>query len=267
MRAAWLVSLVVATHLLAGCGGPPEDAELPDVEAPTADEVPERLTTRPPGAVIPKINSVSPETVQVSGGHPQLSTLTVDYEISGAQWVKKAYLDIYAPTLGRVQREEITPQEHDTITLLMQTSRMDVGPTLKLRASCPGAMSDWFTFGTDRVDADPASSLPQITSIGPQSIENRPVIVGNEAVIMEGAGQMLTIFGANLTRDCALEATVDQRSVTLHNVLPRGKGFQALINYRDLDDRHVSPRYLEVKLRLEGPHVGKEAIQRVYFTE
>lgn len=218
-----------------------------------------------PNSVRPAILSVTPATIDVSGGRASTTPFTVAYEIRHVEGVEKAEIRLHAPGLGDVFTTPVDVVEKGLATFEFDSGTHDFGPTIRVRATCPEGTTEWYTLGRDPSLPAPFSPTAlRILSAGPGSIP-RP---SSEfaASNWDQLATRVTIRGAGLTAACTPEADVDGSPVEILSVGWRGTYFEGTIANRHIG-RPMSPRYLELKLSLDGPGVGVVAIHRVPFTE
>ena len=101
--------------------------------------------------------------------------------------------------------------------------------------------------GTRLPDEQRSLPGPRITNVAPDGISLSRTLMRNEGEVPAGAGVLVTIYGNQLSSDCSLDATVNGRPIELNNLLPQPKGFRGLLLYRDISNREVSARHLEVR--------------------
>ena len=258
MRAACVLT-VAACAAACGCGSKPSST-------PSSAPRPAAAAVAPTKA-IPTIKSVTPDTVLVRGGHAAGGTYSVEYEIANAAVVSEAELTVHAPGVGNVQKLAVSPQDRGTLTFDLDTST-DLGPTIALRAQCPGGETEPYLLGTERpAYGTPTESGLRITSVASDRINLDGAYMRAGGEISEGAGVPVTIFGSELTADCKPLATVDGREVELKNVWSKKGQIKALLLYRDFGTRYVSSRYLEVQLIVRGQGFATVNIAHVKFVE
>jgi hypothetical protein len=105
----WAAVGVMALALAAGCPRKGEEPIKPSAQASAKEEqaAPATVTGNPrpspPGRSVPRIVSISPETVTLNNGRLPGGVLTVYYEIQNPEGVEKATAVLYSP--GFLARE------------------------------------------------------------------------------------------------------------------------------------------------------------------
>jgi hypothetical protein len=243
--------------LTGGCERPPETP--PRAATPAA--TPATPPAPRPVEVMPRIVSVTPDTINVIDGRALRRSFQIVYEIDGPERVEKARVVIYARGIGEMQRVEVPVVPRGTVNLEVTGDNVDLGPTVRFRAVCPGGVTDWYTLGHERLPVEQQMSTPlQIIGVGPSWIEQSIQDIGGSAV-------RISVGGKGLTGECKLEAQVNRRTVELRNAFFRDKHWEALLLRSDLGERAVAARYLEVKFIVNGPHIGLEVIKHIRFQE
>jgi len=192
----------------------------------------------------PLIVSISPETVPVHNGSAPMGRYSLTYEINNPEKASKAYISVSVPGVGEVQRFDVDVQAKATIEFLLDASKVDLGPTVRFRAHCPGNDTNWFVMGSDPVEHQAAMATPQIEDVGPNYVQR-----GQGT----GGGVPVTIAGTKLSRECTPEAQVDDQSVELQNVAASIDRIDAVLPYDALQGRPVVMRHLQVNLVVYGP--------------
>ena len=72
---------------------------------------------------------------------------SLTYEINNSEKASKAYISVYVPGVGEVQRFDVDVLPKATIEFLLDASKVDLGPTVRFRAHCPGNDTNWFVMG------------------------------------------------------------------------------------------------------------------------
>jgi hypothetical protein len=264
MHSRLLTGLAVAALAGAGCGRDNAAATPAAAAPPPVRGEPNAI----PGEVRPRIISISPDTMSVYDGAGTPGSYSLDYVINEIEKVESGMLQINAPGVGVLAKIPFTPFAEGSVTFDIDPSHMDFGPTVAFRARCPEGETDWYTLGTRLPDEERSLPGPRITSVAPDRISLTRALMRNEGEIPSGAGVSVTIFGNQLTSDCSLDATVNGRSIELNNLLPQRNGFRGLLLYRDISNREVSARHLEVHLVVEGPGIGRRGpIGYIRFVE
>ena len=192
----------------------------------------------------PLIVSISPETVPLHNGNAPMGRYSLTYEINNPEKASKAYISVEVPGVGEVQRFDVDVQAKATIEFLLDASKVDLGPTVRFRAHCPGNDTNWFVMGSDPMARQPAVEAPQIEDIGPNYVTRGPA---------NGGGVPITIAGTKFSRECTPEAQVDNQNVELQNVVASNDGINAVLPYEALQGRPVVMRHLQVNLVVYGP--------------
>jgi hypothetical protein len=195
--------------------------------------------------ISPLIVSMSPDTIPFRDGHAPMGHYSLIYEINNSEKATKAYISVYVPGVGEVQRFDVDVQPRATIEFLLDASNLDLGPTVRFRAHCPYGDTDWFIMGSYPVPYPQFWSTSQIGSVAPAYVETR----GRGPI----GGVPITIEGAKFTRECTAEAQVDGSNVELQNVVATDKRIKGLLPYNALQGRPVVMRHLEVHLVVYGP--------------
>jgi hypothetical protein len=259
------VAFVVLAAVSIACGG--DDAKTATsgaaVPAPARVRTPPRAPTR----ATPRVVSITPSTVDIRDGRLAGGSYSVEYEIANPELVERAEIVIYAPGVGQVQRVSVSPRERDIVTFDLDTTG-DFGPTIALRAQCPGTESDWYILGTKR--APYGTEVPaglHITGVSPDYINLDRALVAGNGDLAAGAGVPVTMSGSLITPECTPSATVNGSEVELKNVYAQRGQIRSLLLYRDFYNRYVSSRYLEVKLSLHGAGFAVANIGYIEFVE
>lgn len=241
----------------------------PDAADPAAAPPPVASLTPAPTEVIPKILSVEPATIFVRDGHATPGIYNVLYEITNVDRVVDAEVRVHAPGLGRVQQMPIAqPAARANISIVVDPTKKDFGPTLAFRARCPGGNTDWRTLGSEPLSAAEFSEpVLRIASVSPDRISLDRALIAGDGDIPAGAGVEVSVRGPLLTAQCTLEASVNGGPIELHNVFPADKHLRGLVLYRDIGNRYVSTRYLELQLVVRGKGFAREAIKRIHFVD
>ena len=265
-----LIALALAALTSAACGtGTDTDTSAASSAASAAEPPPRGVPNAIPGEVNPRIISISPDTMSVSDGAGTPGSYSLEYTINEIEKVENGWLRVTAPGVGILENKiPFTPSAEGTVTFDIDPSKVDFGPTVAFRARCPEGETEWYTLGTRLPDNQRSLPGPRITSVSPDRISLTRTLTRNEGEIQAGAGVSVMIRGNQLTADCGLDATVNGRSIELNNLLPERNGFRGLLMYRDLANREVSARYLEVHLVVQGPKVGPRGpIGYIWFVE
>jgi len=264
MRSRLLIGLMMAALAGAECGRDNAvDTPVAATEPPVRGE-PNAI----PGEVRPRILSISPDTMSVRDGAGTPGSYSLEYVINEIEKVESGVLQVTAPGIGVLAKIPFTPSAEGYVTFDVDPSRMDFGPTVAFRARCPEGETEWFTLGTRLPDEQRSLPGPRITNVAPDRISLSRTLMRNEGEVPAGAGVLVTIYGNQLSSDCSLDATVNGRPIELNNLLPQPKGFRGLLLYRDISNREVSARHLEVHLAVSGPGLGPRGpIGYIYFDE
>jgi hypothetical protein len=256
MRSRLLSGLMMAALAGAACG---TDNAVTTPAAAAAETAPPTRgePNAIPGEVRPRILSISPDTMSVHDGAGTPGSYSLEYVINEIEKVESGMLQVTAPGIGVLAKIPFTPSAQGSVTFDVDPSRVDFGPTVAFRARCPEGETEWYTLGTRLPDEERSLPGPRITNVAPGRISLTRTLMRNEGDIPAGAGVSVTIFGNQLSSDCSLDATVNGRSMELNNLLPQRNGFRGLLMYRDISNREVSARYLEVHLVVEGPGIGR----------
>ncbi len=209
-------------------------------------------------AISPLIVSMTPETVTVSSGRAVSARYSLVYEIDHAEKAAKAWISIYVPGIGEVDKFDVEVQPRGEISFFLDTND-DLGPTVRFRAHCPYGDTDWFTMGNPPLEFNERMTTRQIGNVTPQYVKAGPET--------PGSGVPVTIWGSQLTSECTPEAEVDGDSVQLANVRASEKQIAALLSYSDLHGRPVVARNFEVKLIVEGQESRVADIYHLRFAE
>jgi hypothetical protein len=265
MYSRLLLGLTMAALAGVACGTTDtKPAALPTEEVPPPRGEPNAI----PGEVRPRIISISPDTMSVHDGVGTPGSYSLEYVINEIEKVESGMLQITAPGIGVLAKIPFTPSAEGSITFDIDPSRVDLGPTVAFRARCPEGETEWYTLGARLSDEERSLSGPRITGVSPDRISLTPTLMRNEGEIPAGAGVPVTIRGNQLTSDCSLDATVNGGSIELNNLLPDRNGFRGLLLYRDISNREVSARHLEVHLVVDGPGFGSRGpIGYIRFVE
>jgi hypothetical protein len=189
--------------------------------------------------ISPLIVSMSPDTIPFHNGNVPMTHYSLTYEIEHSEKATKAYISVYAPGVGEVQRFDVDVQPRATIEFLLDASNFDMGPTVRFRAHCPYGDTDWFVMGGDPMPYPQINSTSQIGNVDPAYVQRGHPNVG---------GVPVTIAGSKFTRECTPEAQVDGSNVEMQNVVAIDKRISGLLPYEALQGRPVVVRHLEVKL-------------------
>ena len=264
MRSRLLIGLMMAAIAGAACGS---DNAI-DTAAAAAEPQPRGEPNAIPGEVRPRIVSISPDTMSVNDGAGTPGSYSLDYVINEVEKVESGMLQVTAPGIGVLAKIPFTPSAEGSVSFDVDPSRLDFGPTVAFRARCPEGDTEWYTLGTRLPDEQRSLPGPRITSVAPDRISLSRTLMRNEGEVPAGSGVQVTIYGNQLSSDCSLDATVNGRSIELNNLLPQPKGFRGLLMYRDISNRQVSARHLEVHLAVSGPGIGPRGpIGYIWFVE
>jgi len=262
-----LIGLAFAVLAGAACGSTDKPAAASTASAP--EPPPRGVPNAIPGEVNPRILSISPDTMSVHDGAGTPGSYSLEYTINEIEKVESGWLRVTAPGVGILENKiPFTPSAEGTITFDIDPSRVDLGPTVAFRARCPEGETEWYTLGTRLPDDQRSLPGPRITTVSPDRVSLTRTLIRNDGDIPAGAGVPVTIYGNQLSGDCSLDATVNGRSIELNNLLPQRNGFRGLLMYRDIANREVSARYLEVHLVVDGPNFGPRGpIGYIWFVE
>jgi hypothetical protein len=207
-RVLWIL-LIAASLFLGGCRKSAEKTAPTSSTAPAVPDSKERHHRLFTGGVSPLIVSLSPETIPFHDGHAPLGRYSLTYEIDGAEKAKKAYISLDARGVGVLQQFDVDLQPRGKIEFFLDASNIDLGPTVRFRAHCPGNDTDWFLMGSDPLPYPEVATSSQIGSVLPAYVETsqRPL----------GGNFPVTIKGAKITKDCTAEAQIDGNTVELKN--------------------------------------------------
>jgi len=205
------------------------------------------------------IVSLSPETIPFHDGHAPLGRYSLTYEIDGAEIAKKAYISIDARGVGVLQQFDVDLQPRGKIEFFLDASNIDLGPTVRFRAHCPGNDTDWFLMGSDPLPYPEMTTSSQIGSVLPAYVETsqRPL----------GGNFPVTIKGAKITKDCTAEAQIDGNTVELKNAVASYQQISGQLAYSDLQGRPISTRHMDVNLVVNGPGTPAEDTYILNFVE
>lgn len=207
----------------------------------------------PPGPQPAWIHRVQPDYVRVTGDHAERQVFAVTYSLDHPETIKTATLELEGRETGVLARMDVPVQASGTVRFDVDPVKHSFGPVVRFHATCPEGPSDWFTVGQNLPMAPTPEGGTRIN--GPSSIP-----------LAEGEGHMVGISGKMLSAACAVEAEVDGSPAKLMNLYwTKKRSFQALLAYRDLGYRSVSPRYLELNLRITGAAGRRAAVQYLAF--
>jgi hypothetical protein len=245
--------LAAGILLVSGCrksaeNGPtsnPQNAPaMPRNDAPIVPVREERHHRMFASGISPLIISMSPDTIPFHDGHAPMARYSLTYEIDNSERATKAYISVYAPGVGEVQRFDVDVQPRATIEFLLDATNFDLGPTVRFRAHCPYGDTDWFVMGSDPMPYPQINSTSQIGNVVPAYVQRGHSNVG---------GVPITIAGSKFTRECTPETQVDGSNVELQNVVAIEKRISGLLPFDALQGRPVVVRHLEVQLVVYGP--------------
>lgn len=201
---------------------------------------------------------MSPDTIRVHDGHASVARYQLSYEIKNPEKANKAFISIYAPGVGEVQKFDVDVQPSAQIEFLLDASNYDLGPTVRFRVRCRYGDTEWYVMGSDPPDAWQSQSSRKITGLYPGGIPARGQM---------GGGVPITISGPQFNRNCTPEAQVDFSTVDLQNVVAVDRRITAVLPSESLQGRPVTTRHLEVKLVVNGPGMAVEDIYNLNFVE
>jgi hypothetical protein len=262
VRSRLLCGVIAAQILLvASCRKSPEASPATTQPATTSQTTsPKERHHRLFGSgVSPLIVSMSPDTIQFHNGHVPVSRFSLTYEIDHAEKATKAYLSVYAPGVGEVQRHDIDVQARGQIEFLLDASDFDLGPTVRFRVHCPYGDTDWFTMGTEPTNYAQSTSSREIGSVYPPNVPTHGGAIAG--------GVPITIASGLIMKTCTAEAQVDASGVDLQNVVAGDKRISATLPFEALQGRPVTLRHLEVKLVVNGPGMAAEDVYNLNFVE
>ena len=258
------VSLCLAISALPACS-----AEPPGVATGAATAATRAAAARPPAdnVAVPRIVTVSPDTFSVVNGQATMQSFEVAYEISDPSQVDTARLEAYAREYGVISRMDVPVQARGTAHFVVEPrGTVDLGPTVRFRATCPAGTTEWFELGQvpQSYDAQRANTFG-IMNVAPTSIKDGPDDSADSN--QRGVGTRIKIFGKKLSAACSIDAQVDGSSVQLNNPLFYDGRWEGLLMRRDHNYRAVAPRYIELKFVIRGKKLGREAIKNLPFAK
>ena len=246
---------VVLAVLLAACGSEAPPAQRAQAPAPPVKPV---APVRP--AVAVEIVSINPATIDVRGGRVVPTTFQIEYRIAEPEKISEAEVRVQSPGFGVLQRQPIPVAPSGIVQLTIDVND-DFGPVVRFRAVCPGGTTEWRALGTPLdTSVQPPAGVIALTSISPSEI--RPSYTGDRQ-----GGFTVGLHGTGLTQDCTIEGERDGSSLPITNPSFRDRALRGFVAHREIDDRPVARRYLEVGLSIRGPGIGKIAITRLPFNE
>lgn len=245
--------------LLAACGGssapPKTDGAVPAAPPPAVPAAAPAVSTQPI-----EIVSVTPETLTVVDGRARPTLFAVEYRIARPETVEKAEVVLHARGLSDVVKKEVPVEASRRVYVALERD-FDFGPKVRFRAICPAGTTEWHTLGEPPVPPEKrGASGVAIWSVGPES-------VGYNTSGMEGTAIRFGISGQGLSSECKAEGQVNGRPIELFTVLFFDRKLQGTFNRREIDERAIAARYLEVKVSIRGARLGQVAIKRIPFVE
>jgi hypothetical protein len=202
---------------------------------------------------------MSPDTIPVHNGHAPMVRYSLTYEINNTEKATKAQISVYAPGVGELQKFDVDVQPRAQIEFLLDPSAVDLGPTVRFRAHCPGGDTDWYTMGSQPEEVSQHVSGSQIGNVSPSYIQ--------AASGTSDGGVPVTIWGPQIKPGCTPEAQVDGTTVELKNVAVVSKQITGLLLYGDLQGRPVTTRGLEVNLVVYGSGMPAEDTFTLKYAE
>ncbi len=231
-----------------------EAASTPDQAAPAI----RRHAIFGGDGISPLIVSMTPDTAVVSSGRVTSTRYSLTYEIDNADKATKAWISIYLPGIGEVDKFDVEVQPRGEIEFFLDPN-VDLGPTVRFRAHCPNGDTDWFTMGSPAAEFNDRMTKHMIGNVTPQYVKAGPETPG--AIVP------VTIWGAQLTSQCTLEGEMDGASVQMPIIQALEKQIKTSLSYTDLHGRPVVARYFEVKLIVEGNQSRVGDIYQLRFVE
>jgi hypothetical protein len=161
---------------------------------------------------------MSPDTIRGHEGHASVARCSLAYDINNSEKATKAYIIVYLHGLGQLKQLDVDVQPSGQIKFLVDASDLDLGPTERFRAHCPGNETEWFTMDSEPLEVSQRMSSPQIGNV------MRAYVAKGTAA--QGVALPITIWGATITRECTPEAQVGGTAVELKNVVASDKQIQ-----------------------------------------
>ena len=238
-----LLAASLAAALFAGCQSQPEAAPPKKVATPDAS---------PPRSPFPKIVSVNPETVSASNGNVSLGLLHVRYTMPSPERVQKAELQIYNTAARVIARTDVPIRAEGTIDWVAGASA-NIGPSVRLRADCPGGFTEWVPLGLYQYPASTAQI--RINNVTPKYIR-QPYSFDPDNAPTPGIAN-IEVWGVGFTNTCKVQASVNNDPPQELTTAYAGPGhLMAQLPWVG----EVGTRDLEIKLILRGQGFATEDI-------